>query len=554
MSSIITGVFKATIGLIVRKGRAVAAENLKEGDVIEQKFRRLILREIDDVKSKLDGLARKDLLSSFSSFKEGIEYLYEVFDKSKPRVEYEDNLISAQTEAGKRTCSLGRMISDLEITGLDESAKNVLAKAKKRFEIAREKARDAFSNEAMDLSDRILAMQYRVMATVLEACDNPMDALPACRVCIEELHSLTAVKECFAVELKKGFRARFSKDERRKIISAICHLNRVIYDVTIMVGFCGKECPCVDTGGEKIDPLRDERLVKVLRKQDMEHCFIKPWSFGQEGEKEKKLQSPVGIATNSRGQFLIADDGDKTIKVFDSNGNFDLSFNVQTDDASSELYILDVASDEKNSIYVLIGLKKPGAEEYELQVWIFDRASALLRKFPMKKGPLGQGRRLTVCGSKVLVLRGSGSGDVVDVYKHDGGFVRSFGGGLLKNARDITSGNDHVMVMDTGDSSVHLFTMKGKQESKINVNIKGDQNYSAAFHPAGEHFVVAGYERGTACPSMAVYTATGEFVRRIQFGEENTNWLGGITVTREGHIAVIVRGEGPYCKVSLIVM
>jgi len=56
MSSIVTAVFKATIGLLVNKGRDKAAERLKEGDVTEQKFRSVIVREIDDIKSKLDGL------------------------------------------------------------------------------------------------------------------------------------------------------------------------------------------------------------------------------------------------------------------------------------------------------------------------------------------------------------------------------------------------------------------------------------------------------------------------------------------------------------------
>ena len=283
MSAIVTTVFKATIGLLLRKGRATAAEKLKEGDVVDQKFRRLILREIDDVKSKLDGLARKDLLSSFSSFAEGIQYLYEVFGRSKTIIEFED-VSTDQREI--RT--LTRRMNFIDETDLqDESVRKTLEIAKKRFEYAREKARDAFANEALDLRDRILAMQYRVMATILQNCESPLDALPACRVCLEELNSLTAVKEYFDVQLNKGFRARFSKDERRKVISAVCHLNRVIYDVTLMVGFGLREWPCVDTGKEKIDPMRDERLTKLLRKQGMERCFVKPWSFGQEGEKEQ---------------------------------------------------------------------------------------------------------------------------------------------------------------------------------------------------------------------------------------------------------------------------
>ena len=61
MSSIATALFKVTIGLLVDKGRDKAAEILKDGDVTDQRFHSLIVREIDDIKSKLDALSRKDL-------------------------------------------------------------------------------------------------------------------------------------------------------------------------------------------------------------------------------------------------------------------------------------------------------------------------------------------------------------------------------------------------------------------------------------------------------------------------------------------------------------
>ena len=76
-------------------------------------------------------------------------------------------------------------------------------------------------------------------------------------MCIDELHRLSAVKEYFNIELKKGFWARFSKDERRRIISSTCRVNRVVYDVARMVGFVNKELsannwPCVDTEGKNV--------------------------------------------------------------------------------------------------------------------------------------------------------------------------------------------------------------------------------------------------------------------------------------------------------------
>ena len=52
MSSIALALFKETIGLLVNKGRDKAAEKLKDGDVVSQEFRDLIVRETYDIKSK----------------------------------------------------------------------------------------------------------------------------------------------------------------------------------------------------------------------------------------------------------------------------------------------------------------------------------------------------------------------------------------------------------------------------------------------------------------------------------------------------------------------
>ena len=88
--------------------------------------------------------------------------------------------------------------------------------------------------------------------------------------------------------------ARFNKGGRGKIISRACHMNRVIFDVAREVGKAEPSwmSPRVDTEEESIDPLRDKRAVEVLRKQGMKHCFVTPWSFGQEGVEEQRLENP----------------------------------------------------------------------------------------------------------------------------------------------------------------------------------------------------------------------------------------------------------------------
>ena len=537
MSSLITAVFKATIGLLVNKGRDKLAEKLNEGDVTDQKFRGLIVREIDEIKSKLDGLARKDLLASISLFKEGIVLLYELFESARPSSEH--RAITAAATACVEQFDIAKEMSKLELSSLDESAMRKLGRAKKRFEEARLEAMRAFSNEALELPDRLLAMQYRLMATILETVDNPSDALAACRVCLDELHQVPAVKEYFKVELEEGlrWRARFNKDERRQIIFSVCHANRVIYDVMSMLG-SGKmwTLPDVETGKEKVDPLRNERVVKILTKQGKEHCCVTPWSFGHEGEEEHKLKDPCGIATNHRGQFLTADYWDKTVKVFDSNGKFDFRFNPQTDDADTKLDILDVATaGEDDKTYILVGLKKPGAEEWENEVQVFNKNADLQHQFPVRSADWG---RLTVSSGKqrdkILLL----TGNIVDVHEPSGKFVCSFGGGVFKRATDITANCDgHVMIVDLDDDSLYFFDVEGHQLGKFNIKYERDDYYRIACHPASDHVVFAGEERQTGHLTLAIYTVNGELVDRIQLDEVVFS-VHGITVTVEGLISV----------------
>ena len=535
--------FKATIGLLVNKGRDKAAEKLKDGDVTDQTFRGLIVREIDDIKSKLDGLSRKDLLASISFFEEGIELLYEVFDKARSRSEYGAETTQA---ACAEAISLARGMRNLELTALDDSAKSALSDAKERFKKAREKATEAFNNEALETSDRILAMQYRVMATILETVDNPVRAVAPCRVCVKELNSLSVVQNSFDVQFKKGIQAvrgLFSKEERRKIISSVSHVNRVIYVVTLTIG---KHIPfliwpAVDTGKEKVDTLLDERVTKVLHKQGMEHCCVTPWSFGShvphglEGEQGHKLKDPWGIAiaTNSSGQFIVGDQDDSKVKVFDSSGTFIKLFSLPNDDADTKLYVLDVATDMKDNIYVLVRLEKPGARERA--VYQFNNTADLQHKFPVR-GEVWDGLSVTDSG-KVLVL----SGNVVSVYEAAGQFVREFGEGMLKDAwspLDITAANDgHVMVVGWGEPGVHIFSERGDHLSKF--KLQGCYSFPIiTFHRASEHVVVAGIEGEKDLLHVDIYTKDGEFVRGTQIHEEGIDYLGGITLTTEGRIAV----------------
>ena len=582
MSSIVTAVFRVTIGLLVNKGRDKAAEKLKDGDVTDQNVRGLIIREIDDIKSKLDGLSRKDLLASISFFEEGIELLYEVFDKA--RSTSERGAVKPQA-ACEEAFSLAKGMKKLELTDMDASAARKLCNAKKRFEQARIEATRAFKNEALETSDRILAMQYRVMATILETVDNPEDALAPCRVCLKELNSLSAVQNSFDVQLKKGIQAvkgLFGKEKRRKIISSVCHVNRVIYDVTLAIG---KDVsfwiwPAVDIEDDKVDPLRDERVCEVLCREGMEHCCV-PWSFGQEGKEEQKLQDVRGIATNSSGQFVVGDRGDHDVKVFDSNGKFITRFSVPTDDLNTLninlgatttirfrpklLSVTCKATDMNDNIYVLVGDLKigrlgPTRSHGEHFVYKVNDTGDLQHKFPLRKGYWLRVAMAVTNSDKVLALQScplirntliDHGRDVVDMYNTHGQLECSFGEGILEGAWDIAAANDGRVLIVDRKPCVSVFSEHGDHLNKF--ELQGCYDFPRiALYRASEHVIIAG-RKGLDHLHVEICTKDGEFVRSIQRHEEGMdNFVQGMAVSTNGHIAIKVTSRHGFNKILVL--
>ena len=76
MSVIVSSIVNSTIGLLCCKLRDYTVQKLEGGDIDDSQCRQIIVRQLDDIKTKLDDLSRKDLLASLSFFKEGVTRLY----------------------------------------------------------------------------------------------------------------------------------------------------------------------------------------------------------------------------------------------------------------------------------------------------------------------------------------------------------------------------------------------------------------------------------------------------------------------------------------------
>ena len=569
MSAIISAAFKVTIGLIVDKGRDVAAERMKEGDVADQRFRSLIVRDLKEIHDKLDALSRKDLNAAVDFFETGLGCLYKAVDtmrsanvslgaaKASERNEEDDfkEITLPSDTDPEKTIVLADGIRDMQLNELDETTKSLLSNAQKKFSLAVENATHACNNEALSTFDRITAIRYRVMAAMLQSAAETarttgdlkstlQKALPECEQCLKKLNSLPAVQNSFKVELGKGLlniRGQFGKDERMQIISTVCQVNRTIYDAMRTVG---KDVhvlvwPYVDIGEDQVDPLRDARVLQMLEKSekvDMEHYRITPGlSFDMPG---------IHCATNTVGQFLIAEERGETVHVFDKNGMFQFRFRPQTDDAKTKIQIRDlVTEDVSEKIYLLIGLYNEERWESS-EVQVLNKTADLQYKFPVTRES-----RLVVSGSKLVIL---GSREA-DVYDQDGEFDRSFevfNSGRDKYLFDCTATYDgRIMIThrkrDYSDyHCVHVFTMEGKEIARFRSGVGLDLAFMR-FSPrsAGEHVVIAGYNIEDGIITVELYTVDGKLVRRILLSNKRKLFFDGITVTMEGHIAVFIDGK-----------
>ena len=580
MSAIISAVFKATIGLIVDKGRDVAAERMKEGDVADQKFRSLIVRDLKEIHYKLDALSQKDLNAAIDFFETGLGCLYKAVDtmrsanvslgaakvsKRNEEEKVEEITLPSDTDPGKAIV-LADGIRNIQLTELDETTRSLLSDAQESFRLAVEYTTHACNNEALSTFDRITAIRYRFMAAMLKSAAETVrttgnlkstlqKALPQCEQCLKKLNSLPAVQNSFRVELNKGvlnIRVRFGKDERMQIISTVCQVNRAIYDAMQKadkaVNVHVLKWPGVDIGEDQVDPLRDVRVLQVLEGVKMAHYCITVGSFDL-GLRPLFWR----MATNTLGQFLIADSW-RTVHVYDNNGMFQFSFNPQTDDAKTEIQkIYDlVTEDVSENIYLLVRLRRPWPNGWDEEVQVFNKNANLEYKFPVRYALMN---RLLVSGSKLLIL----SSWEADVYNQNGDFVRSFeffkSGGDRALTNCTATHDGHILIMhDKGGYSdffsVYVFTEEGQEIAKFKSGVGFGLDFMH-FSPrsAGEHVVIAGYDGEYGIIVVEIYTLDGNFVRRILLRDEPKLQFKGITVTMKEHIAVGFTGCNGYCKV-----
>ena len=121
MLSVISSIISSVLGLVLDKARNTAADKLRErGDVADKRLRDLIVKDLHDIKTKIEGLARKDLLASYSFLNEGIVTLYLALDEAKEKEMSKDEANPDEDGRSKTTETATRNKSEIKRKPLHE--------------------------------------------------------------------------------------------------------------------------------------------------------------------------------------------------------------------------------------------------------------------------------------------------------------------------------------------------------------------------------------------------------------------------------------------------
>ena len=373
MSAIVSGVLNSTIGLLCSKLRDYTAERLNEGDANDEQCRQIIVRELDDIKSKLDGLSRKDLLASLSFFKEGVTRLYTSLETSSQscdgpstsQASVEDQsevesatamipVTQAEHDVIQRVSELSDLIGNLKI-----ASKERYKSARKSFEEAKRLATEAFNNTALSSEDRLMASKLRVASRILECLDDPEAAVRDCFLYLKELHDLPTVQAMFSVwyNSDKGItyrlRARFNKKKRNVNVDSIQMINALLIDLAMKftnISMWG--CliwPTIKIGKEIYHPvLHNNAVLKEIEKNDMQFPWI--WDI------HEYFDYLHGCALTGKGEILIILSRPKdSLKLIRRNGEYKLFCTIPSEnDGDIPNKIRCLAVDEHDNVYIVI--------------------------------------------------------------------------------------------------------------------------------------------------------------------------------------------------------
>ncbi|CAB3991603.1 Hypothetical predicted protein [Paramuricea clavata] len=377
MSSIVTSILSSTVGLLWNKARDSTAAKLKDGDITDEKIREIVVRDLNDIKTKLDGLARKDLLSSYNFLQEGVDFLNASLQKSKldQKALANETLDDRGETSTMPSCGQSGILSEaIELSQamgkLKCNSDEKYESAKERFKKARERATDAFSTETLVLKDKIFAAKLRIVSEMLECLDRPETAITGCLSFLKKFHSLPAIQEIFTVYLNGGIKSMLNKSERVENVKSVMLINYVLFQYVSK--FSSKysfdlllSMPTIELPDRSFSPMLDWQEVATRKSMGKE--------LTQYPSKRTLIDEeirPLVCAVNSHGDIITVSYSDEILVIFFKTGECKV---VQLPEPREgkvieQRNIKGIAVDNNSDVYVVVRLTNGDVKNFVLHV------------------------------------------------------------------------------------------------------------------------------------------------------------------------------------------
>ena len=516
MSSIITAILSSTVGLLCGKARDSAADKLKDGDLTDETMRKMVVKDLTDIKSKIDCLSLKDLDASFSFLKEGVDLFNLALDQSN-----EDQKADEATGITNDTASGGlnaALSLPQQIQGLKISSNKRFISAQDCFKASREAATHAFNNKSLSIKDRIIACKLRVAARILElGLEDPEAAITTCLSSLKELHKLPAIQEMFSVFLKGGLKSKIKKSERLENVMSVLFINHALYDFALK--YSSKSRYLFAWPGIE---LRERTFYPILHAHDV----MTDKSFGGEFFKLLK-QVDIGssnhatsFAVNSRGDIILLHH-DKITVIYSTGENKDVMFPDTTEKNVLEHLELSVAVDSDDNVYAIRKRKvldENGDYKYDFVLYAFDEnyniKNVCVLDFLHTKGmfpdvsiAVDKNQNLimiTKWNYQVYVC--DNTGKLKFQFERDGRWLQSL---------SISNNND-IMIVSDDLSAIHTYSTDGDLKSTIKLP-DDHKARQVAFHHGICKIIVLTYVKKQDSYFLLSYSETGKLENSVLF-------------------------------------
>ena len=534
MSEVVTGVVKLTFGFLANKIRSGIAERLKDGDVTDEECRRLIVRELDDIKSKLDGLARKDLLSSLCFLKEGINGLYQSLlqmDSNENTAESTGQATLLEAASFRDTgpdSPINEAIALINaITSLKIRSNDHFKSAIESFKLAREKATEAFCNEALSIEDRIQASQIRMMARIFEKLEHPDASASDCLQYLQELHAIGAIQEIFSVLIDGGIKSRFNKTKRLNNASSVQVMNQVLFEFvkkftqpSLLARISA--WPTILLGEEAYHPVfGEDRLIEKLKRTGMQVM-----SLGSDFIFSDEIYHSAYSVVNSKGDIVAWTRNKRALKVCKRSGESRTLCEVPNKEHASE-YVDAMDIDAEDNLYVITSSRDRDDQSWSFKLFVFDENGNKKLECPL---PLHQITTVCMavnkdgkiailnCDEKILYI-----GNVcveLNSFRVDKSLsLDELSINLLSHASIKFSDFNGTKIIAADNETVYIYTEDGQVQRKIKIPDEHRFIKSVAINHVTKRILVK-----TSQSSLLSFSETGELIDNLCF-EWSRKWI-----------------------------